>query len=115
MPKVILVETEENVPMVRPISIMSNSAPDRVQVNYNNVPHMNTIYKHMDADGMVTYYRYDHHTSDWYIIKCDASKTLAKMKEMAKESEGTPWTKHTVFEEWWPGGRPGSSGNSNIR
>ena len=113
MPKVVREEVPSNVGYIRPISVISNSVNDQVRATANSVAHMGTVYRHIDEDGTATYYMYDHHTNDWLILTSDATEAILKAKNKVRES--APWSQNRVFEEWWPGGRPGSSGGSNIR
>jgi len=113
MPKVVREEVDPNIGYIRPISVISNSANDRVRAKANSVAHVGTILRSVAEDGMVTYYKYDHHTNDWLIITSSAAEAIQKVQD--KNVESTPWTSTKVFGEWWPGGRPGSAGGSNIR
>jgi len=113
MPTVTREEVDANIGYIRPVSVISNSANDRVRAHANSVPHMGVILRSIDGDGVITYYKYDHHTNDWLIITSDAAEAIQKAREKSKTT--APWTSDKVFEEWWPGGRPGSAGGSNIR
>lgn len=113
MPKVVREEVDPNIGYIRPISVISNSANDRVRASANSVANVSTILRSVDNNGVATYYRYDHHTNDWSIITSSAAEAIQKVQDKNKQT--TPWTSTKVFGEWWPGGRPSSSGGSNIR
>lgn len=112
MSKVTRVQVDAGNPLIRPFSMVPERTKDVVRFSANRVIYGSNVYKQIAADGSVTIYFYNNFNSEWIIFSSSAKEELDKVNNQSQKS--TPWSRRKVYE-WWPGGRPGSSGGSNIR